>query len=297
VRTGEPAFRGRRQPVALARQVERDARGVEQLGDEIDGGLERVREGELGGRLADDGEQRARAVELERERLGARARPEGMRGADAEGGQAGELLRARLVVRLEQQLQQPDGRPAERQADGDPAAAGEVGGLQRLDRPALGERGVGERAHAGEAGVGLEPEPPRRRQLAVRLQLPDDADRRADGGGGDARHLGGGVRRVERRRERLAGELERGPRQLGGRAVAVRERAQDERDVAGGELRRRALGVVEVLGGAVELDVGRRLPRCQRGQRQDQHGPRGRALGGAADARGRARELVDRRPG
>ena len=48
-------------------EVDGDAVDAEDLGDALDGGLERVRDRELGGRLDDDLEQRARARELERE--------------------------------------------------------------------------------------------------------------------------------------------------------------------------------------------------------------------------------------
>src|SRR5438046_1406283 len=72
VRAGEAAAGGRDEPALLA-QVDRELADAEQLRDPLDGGLQRVRERELGGGLTDDGEQGARPLELARELLAARA--------------------------------------------------------------------------------------------------------------------------------------------------------------------------------------------------------------------------------
>ena len=67
VRAGEPARRSRDEPVLVCEQVDGHGIDREQLGHALERGVERVRERELGGRLADDRKERSRAVELERE--------------------------------------------------------------------------------------------------------------------------------------------------------------------------------------------------------------------------------------
>src|SRR5947209_4775512 len=63
VRAGEAAACRGDEP-ALLPQVDRELADAEQLGDAIDGGLQRVRERQLGSGLAHDGEQSARPFEL-----------------------------------------------------------------------------------------------------------------------------------------------------------------------------------------------------------------------------------------
>src|SRR5213078_3661696 len=90
VRAGEAAAGGRDEPALLA-QVDRELADAEQLRDPLDGGLQRVRERELGGGLTDDGEQGARPLELARELLAVRAGAQRVRGADAERAERGQL--------------------------------------------------------------------------------------------------------------------------------------------------------------------------------------------------------------
>ena len=97
--------------------------GAEELGHPVDRGLERVGERELRDRLADDGEERPRPLELGGEDARAGARAQRVRRADAERGEpAEELLRRRLVA-AEQELKRPDGRLSE-QDGGDGARSG-----------------------------------------------------------------------------------------------------------------------------------------------------------------------------
>ena len=95
VRTVDPAAR-RHCDLVFLRQVDRDAIRVEEMCDALDRGLERVGERELRDRLADDGEERAAALELEPGVAGQFGRAQRMRGAD---GEARELLDHVLVRR------------------------------------------------------------------------------------------------------------------------------------------------------------------------------------------------------
>ena len=117
VRAGEAAAR-RLLELAVARAAEVDGHAVdaEQLGDALDGGLERVRDGELRRRLHDHLEQRPRALELERELPRPLAGAQRVRGADAERREPRELLRLGLLARR-------DGTAAGRRAAAVPAEA------------------------------------------------------------------------------------------------------------------------------------------------------------------------------
>ena len=101
--------------VACAPEIDGHAIHLQQLRDPLDGGLQRVRDRELGRRLDDDLEQRLRPLELEREEARPLARPQRMRCADTERRQPCELLRIRLLARAMEQLQHSERRPAERQ--------------------------------------------------------------------------------------------------------------------------------------------------------------------------------------
>src|SRR5581483_5946209 len=94
-------------------EIYRHPLDVEQLGDAVDRGLERVRARQLGGRLADDGEQRARELELELARASAGAQH--VSRAHTEGCEPPEVRGAGLGALREQELEEPDGRFAERE--------------------------------------------------------------------------------------------------------------------------------------------------------------------------------------
>ena len=79
-----------------------------QLGDPLDGGLERVGERELRDRLADDADDRLRALQSPRDELDAPAAPQGKRRARGEGREELQLLLRRAAV-LERELKGPDG--------------------------------------------------------------------------------------------------------------------------------------------------------------------------------------------
>src|SRR5581483_11581339 len=96
-------------------EIYRHPLDVEQLGDAVDRGLERVRERQLGGRLADDGEQRARPLELELELARASAGAQHVSRAHTEGREPPEVRGAGLGALREQELEEPDGRFAERE--------------------------------------------------------------------------------------------------------------------------------------------------------------------------------------
>jgi hypothetical protein len=124
VRTGHPARRGRHEAILVRAQIDRDVVDRKQLSNVLDRRFERVRERELCGRLPDDGKQRARAIQLERERAGALACVQRMRRADGEGRQPLELRRARRVSRREEELKHPVGGLPERKGRREATAAG-----------------------------------------------------------------------------------------------------------------------------------------------------------------------------
>ena len=226
-----PRAGGGNEPVLLGAQIDADALDAEQLRHALDGGLERVRERQLRGRLADDGEQR-RACARARARASAPRALERkrLRGADAERREQRELRGVRLVAGSEEELEQPDGRLAERQRRRDrrspPAAA-----PPDRPRPARARRAPSARARARSRGRRpRRARTTRRAQPAVLARSQTSPTRRADDVRRDAGELGRGVGSLERRGERFTCELERrmGER-LGAAVLAGRERAQDER--------------------------------------------------------------------
>ena len=112
VRAGEPALGRRLEPSCLS-EVDRCPVGPEQLTDPVDRRLEGVRKRQLGDCLPDDRQQRPATLELLRQVARPLARPDRMRGAGAEGRQPRELVRARLVSRVEDKAEATDARLAE----------------------------------------------------------------------------------------------------------------------------------------------------------------------------------------
>ena len=100
---------------AVLAEVDRQPVGVEQLGHPLDRRLERMGERELRNRLAHHGEQRACALELERDSARTGAGAERMRRAHAERRECRELWLCRLVPGCEEKLQRADGRLAQLQ--------------------------------------------------------------------------------------------------------------------------------------------------------------------------------------
>ena len=142
VRAGQLALGRRLEPPGLGGEVDGEPLRAEQAGDVLDRGVERVRERELRDRLADDRQQRARALELDRERLPPLAGAQRVGGADGEGAEPVEQRIARVRLVGEQQLQRALRRLAE---------------LQRHDRAALLQRLDRERAgHVARAADGVE---------------------------------------------------------------------------------------------------------------------------------------------
>ena len=231
-----------------------------------------MRERQLGRHLADDGEERTRARELDLEVTDTRACPQCLRRADAEDPEAGELLRIRLVAGRMEELEQPDGRMAERQRRRDPAALGQALGGEHAHRSGLCERRLGELAHAAQVDIRREAVRPLDPEAVV-VEPPDERGGRADDGRRDPRELGRGPSRVERGRERLARELERRLRERR-RRLSRRERPEAERDLSRRELRRQPLRLAERLARPVELD------RCERSR--DAHGNEQECVGGGA---------------
>jgi hypothetical protein len=90
----------RRQTIALA-QVDRDVTAAGQLGDALDGCLQRVREGELRDRLADDADDGLRAAQCEGDEADAPAAPERERRPCGERGEQLEVVLRASVLEVE----------------------------------------------------------------------------------------------------------------------------------------------------------------------------------------------------
>jgi hypothetical protein len=104
LRIGElPA--GRRTQVEPVADVHRDAVGAEQVRDAGDRRLQRVRQRELGDRLAHDLEERLRVLKLERRLPGALARTKRLRRADGKGAELLQLGWRRRDARWEDELE------------------------------------------------------------------------------------------------------------------------------------------------------------------------------------------------
>src|SRR2546423_9284151 len=122
------------------------------------------------------------------------------------------------------------------------------------------ERSLGELTCRPEVASGLQPE--RAGQLdAAGRALPEHSDRGADNARGHTHDLGRGVF-AERRRERVAGELERrAAEQLGRTGFSRAERAQDERRKTTRELGGESLARGERTLRAIELERRGRVGR------------------------------------
>ena len=210
-----------------------------------------MRDGELRRRLHDHLEQRPRALELERELPRPLAGAQRVRGADAERREPRELLRLGLLARGMEQLQDAERRPSQRKRGRDGAILRQPGGMS-TDRTGLGERALGDVARSSEIGAGVDA-PRGGGDEPVLAALPEDGGRRPGDAGGEADDLGGGVLLLQRDRERLAGELERRPRERGDVAVR-REGAEDESGLGGTELGGEPLLGAERLAGTEQLE-------------------------------------------
>src|SRR5262249_5058336 len=132
------------------------------------------------------------SLELEREEAGALAGAKRVRRADPERRELRELLRARLLPRGVEELEDAERRPAERQRRGDGALLREPCDL-RGDRPGLGERPLRDAACSAEIGVDADAPGGGRDELIV-AALPEDRGDRPCDAGGQAAALGRGAR-------------------------------------------------------------------------------------------------------
>ena len=250
----------------------------------LDRRVERVGERELRDRLADDRQQRARALELDRERLPPFAGAQRVGGADGEDAEPVEQRVARVRLVGEQQLQRALRRLAELQRH-DGAAF-----LQRLDRERAG--------HVARAADGVERDRRRKRRArergqhrALLLVAPDDAGARAGRLGRERRHLVGGAGLVGAGRQRVAGEAEQVGRS-GGRAASVAEGPPGERDLVGGREGERALALDELAPAAKQLQ--RADDRVALANRELQHSARTELLGRTQQRRRQLVALLER---
>ncbi len=238
VRPGQPPRCGRHEALLVSTQVDRDVVHREKLGHSLHRCLERVRERELGRRLAHDREQGARALELERQGPGALARPEGMCSAHPERRQPPELERRRCVSRAEEQLEDARGCLPERKRHRDATATGKPLGGHGANGARLVEHLAGELARTTELGPGLDPIGAHELELPGGA-FPEEADRCPDNVRGNPNDLGPGMPLAERGGERIPSELEGGANeQLGRTRLAGPEGAEDERRLAARELSR-----------------------------------------------------------
>ena len=234
-----------------AAEVDGHPADVEQLGDALDRGLERVRDGELRRRLHDHLEQRPRALELERELARPLAGAQRVCGAHAERREPRELFRLRLLSRRMEQLQNAQRRASQRQRGRDRAILWQPGGLC-ADRPRFGERPLGDLAGRPEIG-GCVDAPRRCGDEPFFAALPEDGGRRPGDAGGEANHLGRGVFLLHRDRERLTRQLERGTRERGDVAVDC-ESAEEESGLRGAQLGAEPLLRAERLAGTEQFE-------------------------------------------
>ena len=247
VRAGEAAAGRRREPALLA-EVDGEPLGAEQLGHPLDGRLQRVGERELRDRLPDDREERARPLQLLRQRARPLAGPEGVRRPDAEGREARELVLRRRLAGGKEELQSAHRRLAEedRRRGSRPEA--------RLHcyRPRILERARGRIAGAGDHRLGLahaEGADEDRPHVLRAVRPPEERGSGSHRLGGEPRHLLGRPQLVGAGREGLARELERAvslrrlvplvPEGAHGEPHLVREQAR-QHALVGGEAPARA---------------------------------------------------------
>ena len=294
----EPGLRP--QPVRVA-EVDRDTVRAQQLGDARDGGLQRVRERELGDRLADDREQRVGPFELERRRPRALAGTQRLRRANGEGAQPVELALAtgELPGRNTSWRTPSGGWPSVSVGDAfgpRPPRRGPA----RARPAARGRSAASERARAGPwrpaARARLRRRPPRaapppRRRRARRSapprrrRAPRRAPRRARLRRAPAPRSGE-ARPAVRRRRTLAGRARpvrrRGVRRVRSLGVEAPARPQQleaaERDVAGPNRDQQHVGGASPAGGSSH-GRGKLVRRCfLRGQlhERERSSPRAR---------------------
>ena len=200
VRAGEPRLAASSSSPSPAPEVDGDAVDAEQLGDALDGGLERVRDRELRCRLHDHLEQRARA-----------------RSSSSASSRARSPMRSACAARTPNVASRVEllGRRLAPVRDGTAGGRRRRQGL-RAEAPSLRRARLRERdPMRGETATSPPPRSPRGRR-------PKRRRRRRRGGRSPRRRLP-----PQRGRERLAGELERRPRERGD-AGSGREGAEDE---------------------------------------------------------------------
>ena len=274
--------------VALT-QVDRDLGARRQLGDPLHGGLERVREREVGDRLADDADDGLRPAQRERDEMGSPRAAKGDADSSREAREECRVQGLRGVVPFE--LERARGRLAERH---DQAARARglgllvprgcvspldrcrdrVGGLVELGRSAL-------EALSGEEGG--------RRLL---LDPPEQAPRRARDLARDAHDVLGELHLVGAGRERLSHRVEGRLAAPGGSERPERVvHLEREADVSRGEPRERPSRGVERRPVQVELER-----RADGAARSRAPGGRGRCSPRLARRRGGLRRGLAARP-
>ena len=132
-----------------------------------------------------------------------------------------------------EQLEDAQRRPSQRQRRRDGVVLREPGGL-RANRSGLGKRTLGNLTSRAEIGGDFDV-PRRAEDEAVVAALPENGAGGAGQAGGEPDHLHRGVLLVQRRRQRLTGELERRAGERG-RVPAGREGAKDESRLGGAQL-------------------------------------------------------------
>ena len=210
-------------------------------GSADDGGLERVRERELRGRLVDDGEQVAGALELATELVRALQRAQGLAGPGDERRNRGERGLWRHGRRPEHELEHADRRLADQEGcDRRVVEVVEVGG-SRLEH-CLGERPDGALVRYAGTGENVEP---------LDRTPPDHASGRTGCVGREPRDPLGAPQLVAARRQGLRGQHQC---RAGQSCGSVGVRAQDKGRLARGNSRRVPLGCAERAARAVELE-------------------------------------------
>ena len=295
MRAGEAA-RGRGLEAAVAASGGRPRRGrpTSRSATRSTAVCERVRDGELGGRLPDHRDERARPLQLEREhRVPGRSR-------------AGRAPRGRRRSRAASAGRRPAPPPGGWSSWSTPAGGRPSGTVVETPQPprellgrAASRTGPGSEsarsasARCGpEVGARLEAVDARRatRRAAVGA-LPDDRRRRAPATPAATRAISRGrVHVVERGRQRLAGELERGPRERGDgvrRCSPSKARRTSATSAAASSAASRSLAGERAVA-AEELERGRRGRRRARARAGGRAPRRARPHGARPPAPARA---------
>ena len=248
VRAREAALRCGLEPVVFD-EVDGQPLCRQQLPHAFDGGLERVRERELGDRLADDREERLGALEVLGKRPAAFAGTERVRGADGEGGEPRQQRAVGIRCLREDELKGAQRRlPELKGGEGAHAVVERVhrDGLARLVGP---PRRV-ERRHRGRSA--LRPRDSGQQRVAVILVAPHEADQGSGGLGRERSDVVGGPGLVGARGKCVPGKLDRVGR--GVRGVGLGKCPAGERDVVGSGASQRALALVEGLAAPQQLE-------------------------------------------